>query len=73
MRPEVINLHDKRIEQSVVRISAKIADAVKMVQKAKEMAISSEDVLIKAQLELEEIYIVLDKPSISCDDTGIGD
>ena len=61
MESEVINLQDKRIEQSVVGISVKIADVVEMVQKAKEMTISSEDILVKAQMELEELYIALDK------------
>jgi hypothetical protein len=58
---KVINLHDKWLEQSVISISAKVADAVEMVQQAKEMTISSESVLIKAQLALEELYIALDK------------
>ncbi len=70
MKPEVINLHDKRMEQSVISISAKIADAVEMVQKAKELTASSEDVLAKAQLALEELYIALDKQSSACNDTG---
>lgn len=57
---EIINLHDKIMRQSIVNISVKIADAVEMVQKAKEMAASSEDVLIKAQQELERLYVRLD-------------
>lgn len=61
MEPEVISLHDKRVEQSIISIGAKIADAIEMIQTAKEMASSSEDVLIKAQLELEELYVGLDK------------
>lgn len=61
METKVINLHDKWLEQSVISISAKVADAVEMVQQAKEMTISSESVLIKAQLALEELYIALDK------------
>lgn len=60
VEPEIIDLHHKRIEQSVVGIRAKLADAVEMVRRAKEMAANSENVLIKAQLELEELYIALD-------------
>ncbi len=52
---------DKRLEQSVVHIGAKIADAVELVQRAKEMTANSEDALIKAQLELEELFIGMEK------------
>lgn len=68
---QIINLHDKRLEQAVISISAKVADAVEMVQQAREMTISSEGVLIKAQLALEELYIALDKQPSTCDDTSI--
>ena len=71
MGPEIINLQDKRTEQSVVGISAKIANAVELIKKAKEMTSLSEDVLIMAQLELEKLYIALDKQSKSCDDTRV--
>lgn len=71
MEPEVINLQDKGIEPSIIGISGKIADAVKMIQKAKMMATNSEEALIKAQLELEELYIALDKQTNDCGDTSI--
>ncbi len=50
---------DKQTEQSIVSISAKIADAVEMVRKAKEMTARSERILIKVQLELEELCVAL--------------
>lgn len=50
---------DKSTEQSIINVSAKIADAVEMVRKAKVMATVSENVLIEAQLELEEICVKL--------------
>lgn len=61
MEPKVIDLREKCLEQSIIGISAKIANAVEMVQKAKELTASSEDVLIRAQLGLEELYLGLDK------------
>jgi len=63
-RPEIINLHDKRLEQSleqsVVNISAQIADAIEMTQKAKSLSADSEAMLIQAHVGLEELYTQLD-------------
>jgi hypothetical protein len=59
VEPEIINLHDKRIEQSVISISVKIANAIEMIQKTKEMTANSERMLVKAYLELEELYTKL--------------
>ncbi len=50
---------DEQTEQSIVSVSAKIADALEMVRKAKVMTTVSENVLIQAQLELEEICVKL--------------
>ncbi len=61
MKPGAINLQNKILEQRVLSISAKVANAVDMVQRAKKMTIDSENMLIEAQLELEELYIALDK------------
>lgn len=61
MKLEVINLRDKRLEQLIISIGAKIANAVEMVQKAKEMTANSEETLIQAHLDLEELYIALEK------------
>lgn len=58
MEPEIIRLQDKRTEQSLVSISAKLADAVEMLQITKEMTGTSAQMLIKAQLELEELYLL---------------
>ncbi len=61
VKPGAINLQNKILEQRVLSISAKVANAVDMVQRAKKMTIDSENMLIEAQLELEELYIALDK------------
>ena len=58
---EVINLQDKRIERMLVSISAMIADAIEIAQKAKAMSVDSEEKLTLAQLELENLYIQLEK------------
>lgn len=62
MKPEVINLRNKRIGQFITSIGAKVADAVELCQKAKELSASSEGILITAQRELEELYVSLDEP-----------
>lgn len=59
METEVINLREKRLEQVVVGISAKIADALEMSRKAKTLSADSEARLIQAQLELEELFVQL--------------
>ncbi|MCO1602806.1 hypothetical protein [Desulfosporosinus nitroreducens] len=59
MEREVINLQDKRIERIIVSISAMIADAIEVAQKANAMSIDSEKKLILAQLKLENLYIQL--------------
>ncbi|MCO5388363.1 hypothetical protein [Desulfosporosinus sp.] len=61
MEREVINLQDKRIERMLVSISAMIADAIEIAQKAKAMSVDSEEKLTLAQLELENLYIQLEK------------
>ena len=61
MEREVINLQDKRIERLLVSISAMIADAIEIAQKAKAMSVDSEKKLTLAQLELENLYIQLEK------------
>ncbi len=57
MKPEIIDLWGKQLEQRIISISAKVADAVEKVQEAKEKIASSEDMLIKTQLELEELFL----------------
>lgn len=64
MKPDTINLADKQLEQSVIDISVKIADAVEIAQRSMDMADTSKDMLIKAQLELEELYIALDAKAV---------
>lgn len=59
MGAEKVNLKEKRLEQSIVGISAKIADAIEMARKAKGMVAESEETLVKAHLALEELYMSL--------------
>jgi|GEM_PF-5785843 len=59
---ELANLHDKKIEQSVIGISAGIEDTIEMLTKAKEITASSEEALIKAHLKVEELYMILQEP-----------
>ncbi|ACL18666.1 hypothetical protein Dhaf_0600 [Desulfitobacterium hafniense DCB-2] len=61
MEREVINLLDKRVERSLVSISAMIADAIEMAQKAKTLSVDSEEKLTLVQLELENLYLQLGK------------
>ena len=61
MEREVINLQDKRIKRLLVGISAMIADAIEIAQKTKDMSADSEKKLTLAQLELENLYIQLEK------------
>jgi hypothetical protein len=60
MEIEVINLRDKRLEQAVVRVSAKLADAIELARQAKTLSGDAEEKLIQAQLELEELFLQLD-------------
>ncbi|MDD2574289.1 MAG: hypothetical protein WCS98_07975 [Bacillota bacterium] len=61
MGPEIITLWGKRTEQSIISISEKVSDAMEMLQKAKKAVARSEGLLIKAQLELEELFIGLNE------------
>ncbi len=61
MEREVINLLDKRVERSLVSISAMVADAIEMAQKAKTLSVDSEEKLTLVQLELENLYLQLGK------------
>lgn len=59
MGSEVISLRDKKIEQSLIRIGSKIADAVEMGQQAKMLSLNSTIKLVQASLELEELYWII--------------
>jgi len=61
MEREVINLQDKRIKRLLLSISAMIADAIEIAQKAKAMSVDSEKKLTLVQLELENLYEQLEK------------
>jgi len=57
---EIVNLNDEIVKQNLLDISIKIADALEMIENAKEVVAKSEGLLIKAQLELENIFLSLD-------------
>ncbi len=58
-RREAKKLHGARIEQALSKIGAKIADATELSQRAKELCVHSEMVLINVRQELEELYVSL--------------
>ena len=60
MGAEIVNLNDEIVKQNLLDISIKIADALEMIENAKEVVAKSEGLLIKAQLELENIFLSLD-------------
>lgn len=59
MNQETINLRDRQIELALVNISTTLSDAVALMEKITEMIALSESKLIEAQLELENLYIIL--------------
>lgn len=61
MEAEVINMWDKKLEQSVVSINAKIADAIEMTRQARALSANSEAKLIEASLELEEFILIVER------------
>jgi exonuclease VII small subunit len=61
MDHEIVPLERKRLEQSISKIGAGVADAVELTQKANELAARSESILIRVQQELEELYLSLAK------------
>lgn len=58
---ERISIKKDLFSQSVVGISAKIANAVEKVQRSEELAKAAKDMLIKLQLEVEQLYILQEK------------
>ena len=61
MESNVINLKDKQLEQFLISICARIADAVEMTQNAKAYYAGLEAKLIQTNLELEEFYLSMDE------------
>jgi hypothetical protein len=61
MDNEIVPFERKRLEQSISKIGAKVADAVELSNKAKELTTGAESILIRAQQELEELYLSLAK------------
>lgn len=61
MKNEIVPLERRRLEQSISKIGAKVADAGELTNKAKELTAGLEAILIRVQQELEELYLSLDK------------
>lgn len=57
---EILGLSRNTIKHALLDISVKIADAVEIMDDTKIMIGDLRDVLIKAHLELETLYINLD-------------
>lgn len=69
MEKNETNMEYERIEQKLSQIGAKIANATDMSRQAKELANSAESTLIKAQKEIEALYVSLkDDPSEAFED-----
>lgn len=66
MNRETINLRDKHIELALVNISTTLSDAVALMEKITEMIALSESKLIEAQLELENLYVILNEEPFPC-------
>ena len=60
MESGIFSLRNKRLEQFVVNISAKIADVIETAQKRNGLPADSQATLIQAHLDLEELYVQLD-------------
>lgn len=65
VNPEQKELQVRHIEESVSRLGAKVADAVELSQKAKELSANSETLLINVQQALEELYVSIDESIVS--------
>ena len=60
MEKNGMHMEYRCIEQKLSQISAKIANATDLSQRAKEIANSSESTLISAQKEIEALYVSLE-------------
>lgn len=59
MEKTAVLMERTNTEHALLSVSAKIADALELSQKAKELSASSELLLIAAQRELEALYLAL--------------
>ena len=58
MNPDMIAINARQTRKSISYIGAKIADAMEALQYSSQL--SAKPILIKAQLELEELYLSLE-------------
>lgn len=59
MKYHIENYEEKRIERTLSRIGAKIADVTDLSERAKDMLARLESTLASTQKEIEELYISL--------------
>ena len=59
MESDITSLRDKRLEQAIVGISAKIATMIEATHEGKMVSADSLATLIQIQMELEDLYIQL--------------
>jgi len=57
MNPKVLDLHQKRSEVAISNMGARIADAIELSEKAKELSAKSTALLVGVQQDLEELYV----------------
>ena len=63
MDKNTINPLEKHLEKGISQIGAKVADAVEISEKIKELSGKSAALLIDAQKKLEELYISIGEAS----------
>lgn len=61
MEKTAVPMERTNTEHALLSVSAKIADALELSQKAKELFASSELLLIAAQQELEALHLALEQ------------
>ena len=71
LKKEIVDLRDKYIEQSLIGISARISDALELAHEARKMAALSEEILVRAHLELEDLYTRLYEDPASATSAGL--
>ena len=57
MEKDIIDMEQKRIEQTLSQIGSQIADATQLSSKAAALTVHSESLLIGAQREIENLYV----------------
>ena len=66
MNPDMVAISARQTQETISHIGAKIADAMEVLQHSRQL--SAKPILIKAQLELEELYLSLEPEGSSLPD-----